>query len=42
MMVHLLTGAGGDWTSRIKVLMSRAEGAFALTILTRGRGLRRA
>lgn len=34
-MVHLLTGAGGDWMSRIKVLMSRAEGAFALTILTR-------
>ena len=34
-MVHLLTGAGGDWLSRIRVLMSRAEGAFALTILTR-------
>ena len=34
-MVHLLTGAGGDWMSRIRVLMSRAEGAFALTILTR-------
>ena len=34
-MVHLLTGAGGDWMSRIKVLMSRAVGAFALTILTR-------
>ncbi|MGI9621389.1 MAG: amidophosphoribosyltransferase [Acidimicrobiales bacterium] len=34
-MVHMLTGAGGDWMSRIRVLMSRAEGAFALTILTR-------
>jgi len=34
-MVHMLAGAGGDWLSRIKVLMSRAEGAFALTILTR-------
>lgn len=34
-MVHILTGAGGDWMSRIKVLMSRAEGAFALTIITR-------
>jgi len=34
-MVHILAGAGGDWLSRIKVLMSRAEGAFALTILTR-------
>ena len=34
-MVHILTGAGGDWMSRIRVLMSRAEGAFALTILTR-------
>lgn len=34
-MVHMLAGAGGDWLTRIKVLMSRAEGAFALTILTR-------
>jgi len=34
-MIHMLAGAGGDWLSRIKVLMSRAEGAFALTILTR-------
>ncbi|MEM7142564.1 MAG: amidophosphoribosyltransferase [Actinomycetota bacterium] len=34
-MVHLLTGAGGDWMSRIKVLMSRAEGAYSLTLLTR-------
>ena len=34
-MVHLLTGAGGDWMSRIRVLMSRAEGAFALTLITR-------
>lgn len=34
-MVHILTGAGGDWLSRIRVLMSRAEGAFSLTLLTR-------
>ena len=34
-MVHILTGAGGDWLSRIRVLMSRAEGAFSLTMLTR-------
>ena len=34
-MIHLLTGAGGDWTNRIKTLMTQAEGAFALTILTR-------
>ncbi|RMH86144.1 MAG: amidophosphoribosyltransferase [Actinomyces sp.] len=35
-MVHLLTGAGGgDWPTRLRVLMSRAEGAYALTVLTR-------
>ncbi|MBT5140735.1 MAG: amidophosphoribosyltransferase [Acidimicrobiaceae bacterium] len=34
-MVHLLTQAGGDWMNRIKSLMTQAEGAFALTILTR-------
>jgi len=34
-MVHLLTGASGDWMTRIKTLMTQAEGAFALTILTR-------
>ncbi len=34
-MVHLLTAASGDWMNRIKALMTQAEGAFALTILTR-------
>ena len=34
-MVHLLTGASGDWFERIRTLMSRVEGAYALTILTR-------
>ncbi len=34
-MVHLLTGASGDWLERIRTLMSRVEGAYALTILTR-------
>jgi len=34
-MVHLLSGAGGDWMSRIRVLMTRAEGAYSLTLLTR-------
>jgi len=34
-MVHLLTGGSGDWMNRIKALMTQAEGAFALTILTR-------
>lgn len=34
-MVHLLTAGSGDWTNRIKTLMAQAEGAFALTILTR-------
>ncbi len=34
-MVHILTTGRGDWMSRIKSLMTQAEGAFALTILTR-------
>ena len=34
-MVHILTRASGDWTNRIRTLMSRAVGAYALTILTR-------
>ncbi len=34
-MVHLLTQGSGDWMNRIKSLMTQAEGAFALTILTR-------
>jgi amidophosphoribosyltransferase len=35
LMVHLLTGADGDWMARIRTLMKRAEGAYALTIITR-------
>ena len=35
LMVHILTGAGGSWLDRIRVLMRRAEGAYSLTILTR-------
>jgi len=34
-MVHLLTGGSGTWTDRIKSLMAKAEGAFALTIMTK-------
>jgi amidophosphoribosyltransferase len=34
-MVHVLTRAGGDWITRIRALMKRAEGAYALTIITR-------
>ena len=34
-MIHLLTGGSGDWMNRIKTLMAQAEGAFALTIITR-------
>ena len=34
-MVHLLTAASGDWMNRIKALMTQAEGAFSLTIITR-------
>jgi amidophosphoribosyltransferase len=36
MIIHLLAGAGGhDWLTRIRILMAKAEGAYALTILTR-------
>lgn len=35
-LIHLLAGAGGpDWLTRIRIMMARAEGAYALTILTR-------
>lgn len=34
-MIHMLSGASGNWLTRIKTLMSRVEGAYALTILTR-------
>ena len=35
LMVHVLTGAAGDWLDRIRTLMRRVEGAYSLTILTR-------
>ncbi len=35
-IIHLLAGAGGpDWLTRIRIVMARAEGAYALVILTR-------
>jgi len=34
-IIHLLAGARGTWTQRIRQLMAIAEGAYALTILTR-------
>jgi amidophosphoribosyltransferase len=34
-VLHMLAGAGGDWPARIRTVMARAEGAYALTILTR-------
>lgn len=35
-LLHLLAGAGGsDYGTRIRIMMARAEGAYALTILTR-------
>jgi len=34
-ILHMLAGAGGDWAARIRTVMARAEGAYALTILTR-------
>jgi amidophosphoribosyltransferase len=35
-LIQLLAGAGGpDWTTRIRIMMARAEGAYALVILTR-------
>lgn len=34
-LLHMLAGAGGDWMARIRIMMARAEGAYALTILTR-------
>ena len=36
LMIHLLAGGGGpDWPTRIRIMMARAEGAYALVILTR-------
>ena len=35
-LLHLLAGAGGsDFMTRIRIMMARAEGAYALAILTR-------
>ncbi len=34
-ILHLLAGSGGDWMARIRTVMARAEGAYALVILTR-------
>ncbi len=35
-ILHLLAGAGGpDWIRRIRILMAKAEGAYALVILTK-------
>ena len=34
-ILQLLVTASGDWPSRIRTLMTRAEGAYTLTILTR-------
>ncbi len=34
-IVQLLAGGHGDWNSRLRTLMAQADGAYALTILTR-------
>ena len=34
-IVQILAGGHGDWYSRLRTLMAQAEGAYALTILTR-------
>jgi amidophosphoribosyltransferase len=34
-IVQILAGGHGDWNSRLRTLMAQAEGAYALTILTR-------
>ncbi len=34
-IVQLLAGGQGDWFARLKTLLEQAEGAYALTILTR-------
>ncbi len=36
LMLHLLAvGGGGDWMTRIRIMMARSEGAYSLVILTR-------
>jgi amidophosphoribosyltransferase len=36
LIIHLLLGSGGgDWLTRIRILMARIEGAYALVILTK-------
>ncbi|MGL4648464.1 MAG: amidophosphoribosyltransferase, partial [Caldilineaceae bacterium] len=34
-IIHMLAGGSGDWITRIRMMMARAEGAYSLTILTR-------
>lgn len=34
-IVQILAGGYGDWSSRLRTFMAQAEGAYALTILTR-------
>lgn len=34
-IVQLLAGSHGDWNSRLRGLMAQAEGAYAVTVLTR-------
>jgi amidophosphoribosyltransferase len=36
LIIHLLAGAGGpDWSTRIRIMMARVEGAYTLSILTK-------
>ena len=36
LLIHMLLGSGGgDWLTRIRIMMARAEGAYALVILTK-------
>ncbi len=35
LIIHLLAGARGSWLKRIRQMMTMAEGAYSLTILTR-------
>jgi amidophosphoribosyltransferase len=36
LIIHLLAGSGGgDWVTKIRILMARLEGAYALVILTK-------
>ena len=35
LIIHLLAGARGTWLDRIRHLMTKAEGAYSLSVLTR-------